>query len=88
MNGDKKSFFIKASIAALSIVILYSKHKSHKKLGSLKNDPTIGQYLNRLIEFFSDDSLDRAQEEFLDMVDFGVYPKDAFKILTFNGELN
>lgn len=88
MNGDKKSFFLKASIVALGIGILCSRRNSHKKLANLKDDPTVGQYLNRLIEFFSDDSLDRAQEEFLDMIDFGVYPKDAFKILTFNGELN
>lgn len=88
MNGDKKSFFLKASIVALGIGILYSRRNSYKKLANLKDDPTVGQYLNRLIEFFSDDSLDRAQEEFLDMIDFGVYPKDAFKILTFNGELN
>lgn len=88
MNGDKKSLILKGSLIALLTLAFYSKHVSSKKLFNLKKDPTLGQYLNRLIEFFNEESLDRAQEEFLNMVDFGMYPHEAFKILTFDGELN
>lgn len=88
MNGDHKAAIKSLLVAGFVVGLLVSRFFSSRKLELLKKDPTVNQYLNRLVEFFSDDSLPRAQDEFLTMVDFGVYPKDAFKILTFDGELN
>lgn len=85
-NGKRLAFAIIGTIVAAAVVV--SQINSAKKLKSKKNDPTIGQYLNRLVEFFGPEELDRAQDEFLNMVDFGMYPREAFSIIVFNGELN
>lgn len=85
MNGNK---FKKTLIFATVFSILVAKVISDKKLQKINKDPTVGQYLNRLTEFFEHESLDYMQDEFLNLVQFGVYPKDAFSIVVFNGELN
>ena len=83
-NGDKLFF-----VAAL-VLIGYSigRNKSRKSLEQHKKDPTISQYLNRLKEFYDKIDMERMEDQFLSLIDFGVDPKYAFEAVTFNGELN
>lgn len=83
-NGDK--FFIITTL----FIIGYAMGRSNSKkiLEHHKKDPTIAQYLNRLKEFYDQDIMDKMEDEFLSLIDFGVEPKFAFEAVTFNGELN
>lgn len=83
-NGDRFFFITALLIIGYSI----GRNKSNKMLEHHKKDPTIAQYLNRLKEFYDQDVMDRMEDEFLSLVDFGVEPKYAFEAVTFNGELN
>lgn len=90
MSGESFNKGIKMSLcAALAVALIVSQKISTKKLKTIySQDPTINQYLNRLVEFFDTQRIDQAEDEFLNMIDFGVLPRDAFSILVFNGELN
>lgn len=89
-SGDKVRARAKvAGLAAIAITIVVARHISMKKINNMtEKDPSVGQYLNRLIEFFDSENIEKAQDEFLNMIDFGVMPQDAFGILVFSGDLN
>lgn len=89
MNGNDKCSVVSISIGALALgAIIYFQTKSLNKLKLNTSDISIQQYLNRLTEFFNENELPNVKKEFLGMIEFGMYPKNAFKILTFDGELN
>jgi hypothetical protein len=90
MTGEESRTKLKIGVlAGLTIVLVIARNISIKSVKKMTHkDPTIGQYLNRLVEFFDSEKIDQAQDEFLNMIDFGVMPQDAFGILTFSGELN
>ena len=73
-NGDKVAFLTFMFLLGSSIGRINSKKKLQKK----NNDPSIAQYLNRLIEFYPESQLDYMEDEFLTLVDFGLSPSDAF----------
>lgn len=83
-NGDK--FIFTLSLVAIGYAI--GQHKSKKMLEHHKKNPTIAQYLNRLKEFYDESNIDKIEDEFLSLVDFGIEPMYAFEAVTFNGELN
>jgi hypothetical protein len=74
-NGDKLAFITFMFILGASI----GSRNSRKKLDRKELDPSIGQYLNRLIEFYPTYQLDYIEDEFLTLVDFGFSPSEAFK---------
>lgn len=89
MNGNDKCSLASIGISVLILgAIVYSQTKSLNKLKLNTSDISIQQYLNRLTEFFNENELPNVKREFLGMIEFGMYPKNAFKILTFDGELN
>ena len=78
MNGKTVATILAMSILGFAIGKANSKSiHSIKKLN--KVGPTNQQYFNRLTEFFYDD-LPSAQAEYLDYVDMGFNPSDAFDI--------
>ncbi len=83
-NGDKLAFVFSMFLLGAFI----GKNKSKKKLISAQLDPTIPQYLNRLLEFYDTNLLSQAEDEFLNLVDFGLSPKNAFLSLIQDGELH
>lgn len=46
-----------------------------------KKNPNIAQYLNRLIEFFDIRYINIVQSRFLEMIDHGLDPSEAFNLL-------
>lgn len=74
-SGEK--FLLHAT--AFTIGVLLSRKLSYKNLNIKNNNPTIVQYLNRLSEFFENNNLDKAEDEFLTLVDFGISPTSAFE---------
>jgi hypothetical protein len=89
MNGEYKELNL-FHLAGILVIggLFFFRTKNSNKLKAVKKDPSINQYLNRLTEFFTDEDLNNAKKEFLNMIDFGMYPKSAFGVLTFDGELN
>ena len=83
-NGDRFFFLLALVLIGYSI----GRNKSKKSLEQYKKDPTISQYINRLKEFYNDIDMDKMEDEFLSLIDFGVHPKYAFEAVIFNGELN
>lgn len=89
MNGDqKKSSWNPIFFCFIIGGLMFFQSKSSKKLKNNCKDASIQQYINRLTEFFDSDQMHLVRKEFLEMIDYGLYPKNAFKILTFDGELN
>jgi hypothetical protein len=89
MSTNGKSFRTLLKLTCVGIVamtLVISRSRSKKSLDKLSKDPTLVQYLNRLIEFFEPEQLPYAEDDFLTMVDFGVYPHEAFRIVTHVGE--
>lgn len=84
--GDWRKLAKLALVAGVSAAIFYGRKSSMKKLEATKANPSIHQYLNRLVEFFDMTNIDKAQDEFLTMVDFGLYPHEAFEIITYSPE--
>lgn len=77
-NGEKALFiFIMFTVGSL-----IGKSNSKKKIIEKSKEPNIGQYLNRLIEFYDSNSIDIIEDEFLNMVDFGMSPQSAFSAMT------
>jgi hypothetical protein len=74
-NGDKIAFVTLMFILGASI----GSKNSRKRLNEKQLDPSISQYLNRLIEFYPKYQLDYIEDEFLTLVDFGFSPSEAFK---------
>jgi len=68
------------AIATTYIVLNCANKKNNNKN---INSPTIAQYLNRLIEFFDSDSIDLAEDNFLNLVDFGISLNGAFESTVF-----
>lgn len=77
-NGEKLTFLL----AMFAIGSVIGKSHSRKKLIEKINEPNIGQYLNRLIEFYDSNTIDIVEDEFLNLVDFGMSPKNAFSAIT------
>ena len=60
-------------------VVLFMIRKKYINLfKSQMRDPTVFQYLNRLIEFYDFKNLSNAQKGFLNLIDHGVSPINAF----------
>lgn len=73
-NGNKLTFLLFMFLLGSNI----GRASSKKHLNKKEKDPSINQYLNRLIEFYPDYQLDYIEDEFLTLVDFGISPKEAF----------
>lgn len=73
-NGEKIVFLTFMFLLGSKL----GKANSKKKLIQKNNDPSIAQYLNRLVEFYPNYQLDYIEDEFLTLVDFGLSPSDAF----------
>jgi hypothetical protein len=72
----KHKVFFLSSASIISTIII--SELSRKKIADLNRTPSIQQYLNRLIEFSDSESLDKFEDQFLTMVDFGSSLSDAF----------
>jgi len=81
-NGEK--FLFLTSSFLLGCILA----KNNSKKTVIKHNPTINQYLNRLKEFFDSENIDRIEDEFLNLVDFGINPNAAFDAVTWDGDLN
>lgn len=84
--GEWRKWAKIAVATGIGVAIFLGRKSSIKKLEASKANPSIHQYLNRLVEFFDAYSIDKAQDEFLTMVDFGLYPHEAFEIITYSPE--
>lgn len=82
--GDIKKIVLIGLVAGIVI----EKLISDKNFKSLNQKPSINQYLNRLSEFNVDKSLVDIQNQFIELIDFGLSPEGAFKIIQYNGESN
>jgi hypothetical protein len=73
-----KSIFAICSILFIGIVmknIFFDPFEQYKK------NPNIAQYLNRLVEFFDISYIKIIESKFLEMVDYGLDPSEAFNLL-------
>jgi len=77
-NGEKAAFLL----AMFAIGSVVGRLNSQKKLVQKNNQPNIGQYLNRLTEFYGSNAIEYAEDEFLNLVDFGMSPQSAFTAVT------
>lgn len=82
--GDIKKIVLIGLVAGIVI----EKLISDKNFKSLNQKPSINQYLNRLSEFNVDKSLVDIQNQFIELIDFGLSPEGAFNIIQYNGESN
>lgn len=69
------------------IGMIISRNKSKNQLNKKDSDPTLSQYINRLKEFFDIKNIEKVEDEFLTLIDFGLNPNDAFNTVTNLGEL-
>lgn len=77
-NGEKVTFLL----AMFAIGSIVGRLNSQKKIVQKNNQPNIGQYLNRLTEFYDSNVMECIQDEFLNLVDFGMSPHNAFIAIT------
>ena len=82
MKIGKNTFII----TSFFVGMLISRNKSKNALNKKKYDPTLNQYMNRLREFFDMENLDKMEDEFLCLIDFGLNPNDAFETVRSLGE--
>jgi len=81
-NGEK--FFLLTSSFLLGCLLAKNTSKKNVYI----NSPTINQYLNRLKEFFDIDNIDEIEDEFLNLIDFGINPGAAFDAVTLDRGFN
>lgn len=79
MKNGEKAVFILAMFAIGSVI---GRLNSQKKIKQIINQPNIGQYLNRLTEFYDSNVIEYVEDEFLNLVDFGMSPQNAFCAIT------
>lgn len=80
MNGNKKMLGLAIAGVTFAMLQLYY-NKNQKPNRSNFIQPTETQLRNRLEEFFTDDSLVKAQEKYDTMIKMGLNAKDAYRIL-------
>lgn len=66
-------------LAGCLIYELMNKNNFKKQI---KDNVTMTQYRNRLMEFFDQDSIDAAFKEMNDFIGFGLSPSTAFEMMT------
>ena len=80
MNGSKKMLGL--AVAGATFIMLQLYYNKNQKLNrSNFIQPTQMQLRNRLEEFFTDDSLAKAQDKYDTMIKMGMNPNDAYRIL-------
>ena len=80
MNGSKKMLGL--AVAGATFIMLQLYYNKNQKLNrSNFIQPTETQLRNRLEEFFTDDSLAKAQDKYDTMIKMGMNPNDAYRIL-------
>ena len=80
MNGSKKMLGL--AVAGATFIMLQLYYNKNQKLNrSNFIQPTQMQLRNRLEEFFTDDSLAKAQDKYDTMIKMGLNAKDAYRIL-------
>lgn len=80
MNGSKKMLGL--AVAGVTFVMLqlyYNKNQKPNRSNFIQ--PTETQLRNRLEEFFTDESLVKAQDKYDTMIKMGLNAKDAYRIL-------
>ena len=80
MNGNKKMLGLAVAGATFIMLQLYY-NKNQKPNRDSFIQPTEKQLRNRLDEFFTDDSLAKAQDKYDTMIKMGMNAKDAYRIL-------
>ena len=80
MNGNKKMLGLAVAGATFIMLQLYY-NKNQKSNRSNFIQPTQKQLRNRLEEFFTDESLAKAQDKYDTMIKMGLNAKDAYRIL-------
>ena len=76
MNMKNGKYLIPVLCGGMMLLMIRKKYIDLFKSHML--DPTVFQYLNRLIEFYDFENLSNAQKDFLNLIDRGVSPFDAF----------
>ena len=80
MNGSKKMLGLAVAGVTFAMLQLYY-NKNQKPNRSNFTQPTEMQLRNRLEEFFTDDSLAKAQDKYDTMIKMGMNARDAYRIL-------
>lgn len=76
MNMKNGKYLIPVLCGGVILLVIRKKYINLFKSQML--DPTVFQYLNRLIEFYDFENLSNAQKDFLNLIDHGVSPFNAF----------
>lgn len=80
MSGSKRMLGLAVTAVTFTMLQLYyNKNQTPKRNSSI--EPTEKQLRNRLEEFFTDDSLTKAQDKYDTLVKMGMNAKDAYRIL-------
>ena len=78
MNGK----FLFVGTCVLALIVSTRIRISINNLSRYEDYPNIRQYLNRLIEFFDKENFVTAKNNFIDLIDHGFNPDQAFKLIT------
>lgn len=73
-------------VFGIGIAYIVYRKNNFNSIKQKNNEPNIGQYLNRFTEFFDVKYLDIAEDNFLNLIDFGMSPKAAFLAIIDTGE--
>jgi predicted negative regulator of RcsB-dependent stress response len=78
MKKKNGNLFIVGSIAGIAALSMYNYFKFKNQF---KDQTTMNQYRNRLIEFFDESYVDEAFREMNHYIGFGLSPENAFELI-------
>lgn len=81
MMKNMKNGKVILAICSTILVGIFMKNIFFDPFEQYKKNPNIAQYLNRLIEFFDINYIQIIESKFLEMVDYGLDPSEAFNLL-------
>lgn len=79
MKKKNGNILLASSIIGLVGLSVYNHFKFKNQF---KDQATMNQYRNRLIEFFDSSSIDEAFKEMNHYIGFGLSPENAFELIT------
>jgi predicted negative regulator of RcsB-dependent stress response len=79
MKKKNGNILLASSVIALVGLSVYNHFKFKNQF---KNQASMNQYRNRLIEFFDKESIDEVFKEMNYYIGFGLSPENAFELIT------